>query len=89
MADTKTTEKTDPKVDPKTGERKVGNPMRDDDKQNQFRAPDNKPVGAIYGEDKVQSRPGEEEEEDELPEDTHPQKPGPFEKEDREKQKQK
>lgn len=58
-------------------EEKVGNPMREDDRQNQFRAPDSKPQGAFYGEDMVQPGPGEGEEEvAELPEGTHPQKPG-------------
>ena len=65
-------------------EDRVGEPMREDDGQNQFRAPDNKPVGGIYGEDATQPRAGTAEEPRELPPDTHAQKPGPQAKESKE-----
>ena len=56
---------------------KVGEPMREDDLMNQFRAPDVKPLGAFYGEDISQFGPGPTEEQViEPPPETHPQKPG-------------
>ena len=54
--------------------RTIGSPLRDDDRMNFFRAPDNKAVGTFFGEDMDQPKL-ETPEEEEIPVETHPQIP--------------
>jgi hypothetical protein len=64
----------------------VGLPMRKDDRQNQFRAPDNKPQGSFFGENMTQAGPPpetpgmgpKEGEASDVPEETHAQVAPPL-----------
>jgi hypothetical protein len=62
-------------------EERLGNPMREDDLINQFRAPDVKATGTIFAEDIIQFVPEEIALRtetvwaEEIPEETHPQVP--------------
>jgi hypothetical protein len=76
-------EKNVPPGQKKTGDKsgegeqdKVGEPMRPEDLANEFRAPDVKPLGSCYGEDMTQHAGVVTAEQlQELPPETHPQKP--------------